>query len=57
MPEKGATFRARQVSTLAGLRHELLVTPAFGDLVEAASEQVMTPEAKGRYPGGKTPTS
>ena len=36
MPEKGATFRARQISTLAGLRHKLLVDPAFGDLVEAA---------------------
>jgi carboxypeptidase Taq len=46
MPEKGATFRARQISTLAGLRHKLLVDPAFGDLVEAASEQATTPEAK-----------
>ena len=46
MPEKGATFRARQVSTLAELRHKLLVDPAFGDLIEAASEQMTTSEGK-----------
>src|ERR1035437_4704786 len=34
MPPKGAEFRAQQLSTLAGIAHELSTTEELGDLLE-----------------------
>ena len=36
MPDGGATARAEQIATLGVMRHELLVDPAMGDLLQAA---------------------
>ena len=37
MPPKGAAFRAQQLSTLAGIAHELATSKELGDLLEALS--------------------
>ncbi len=34
MPEKGANFRARQISTLSTMCHELLTSPMLGELLD-----------------------
>jgi len=39
MPEKGAKHRAQQISTLAGIAHELSVDKAFGELLEKLSNE------------------
>ena len=37
MPPKGATFRAQQLSTLAGIGHELATSKELGDLLNVLS--------------------
>lgn len=48
MPPKGATYRARQLATLAGMAHELSVSAELGKLLEIlSSDKTLSPwEAK-----------
>ncbi len=48
MPPKGATFRAQQLSTLAGIGHELATSKELGELLNKLSEDTSLSEKEKR---------
>lgn len=48
MPKKGADFRAQQLSTLAGIAHELSTSNELGDLLEQLSKDATLTEKEKR---------
>jgi len=46
MPPKGATFRAQQLSTLAGIGHELATSKELGEILNTLSTDASLSEKK-----------
>lgn len=46
MPEGGAQARAKELSTISGIRHDLLVSDELGNIIEGLEEQNLSNEQK-----------
>ena len=51
MPLRGSDARARQMATMRVIRHEMLVDPRLGELLDRAGDRAARPAAGRRWCG------